>query len=437
VGLLPKSRSLAPALTCPSPRPLTCLNPRFSVCLNFCLHPVAVQTRASPDHSRAHITCGSHRPANGRNHKLRMAPKHTTAAAPPPPSTPDPSSSPELDSPSKATQYNKQTGRPIRKSAGKVKKPAGYVDSGMLEEELDYEPLTSDLSEADEEEDMDEHSRPDKTRKRKRSPSPPSPRLEPIIYDQELDDLTDNETSGVFHHNTLKKPPVTLQFNVPLGFHGPLFVKLDSALLRDNDEGARHDMHQSQRKTSRTSSSPLPQTSEVVRHKGFTDLPPELRNSIYRHAFVRKAQFSIPQHSSDAGLCQSAQFLRTCKLVHDEGCSILYGENEFYFSRHHDTRAPFWEPKLKEIGYQDALQFLKMIGPENIQYLRDIRLDFEDAMPKLTPDLSSETRRYLVDDYLMNCLRILRDAKLRKISLMFWTGIKEQMTRKKMLYEKK
>jgi hypothetical protein len=410
-----------------------------------------------------------------------MAPKHITAAPHPPstPSTPDPSSSLQLDSPSKVTQYNKQTGRPIRKSAGKVKKVAGYVDSGILEEELDYEPLTSDLSEEEEEEDMDERGRPDKTRKRKRSPSPPSPHLEPIIYDQELDELTDDETSGAFHHNTPKKPPVTLQFNVPLGFHGPLFVKLDSALLKDNEEGTRHDMHRPRTEKPRTSSSPPSQTAVAVRHKGFTDLPPELRNSIYRHAFVRKAQLSIPQHSSSPGLCQSAQFLRTCKLVHDEGCSILYGENEFYFARHHDTRAPFWEPKLKEIGYQDALQFLKMIGPENIQYLRDIRLDFEDAMPKLTPDLSSETRRYLVDDYLMNCLRILRDAKLRKISLMFsgrrqlfksdvkflgyleqikgdevvklgdtwahqtkignwiWTGIKEQMTRKKKLYEKK
>jgi hypothetical protein len=157
----------------------------------------------------------------------------------------------------------------------------------------------------------------------------------------------------------------------------------------------------------------------------------------------------------------------------------LYGDNEFRFERHHDTRALFWEPNHKEIGYQDVLQFLKMIGPENIQYLRDIQFEFDDALPKNAPDLTVESRRYIADDYLLNCLRILRDAKLRKVSLLFygrrqllksdvkflgyleqikadeivklstlwpgqskighwiWTGIKEQMTRKKKLYEKK
>jgi hypothetical protein len=97
----------------------------------------------------------------------------------PPPSTPTRDSSPELGSPSKITQYNKSTGRPIRKSAGRVKKVAGYVDSGMLEEE-EFEPLTSDSS-GDEEDDMTPRGRANKKQKRKRSPSPPSPRLEPMI----------------------------------------------------------------------------------------------------------------------------------------------------------------------------------------------------------------------------------------------------------------
>jgi hypothetical protein len=407
-----------------------------------------------------------------------MAPKPKTPNLPPP-STPERNSSPELGSPSKITQYNKLTGRPIRKSAGKVKKAAGYVDSGILEEEAGYEPLTSEDNSEDEEE-MEKRSRADKTkRKRKRSPSPPSPHLEPMIYTPELDELTDDETSGALHHDTPKKPHITLQFNVPLGFHGPLFVKLDSALLKDNEEDARYDMHRVQTKTLRTTASPSQEIALALPSKSFTDLPPELRNSVYRHLFVRNGLLRIAQRPSSPGLCQSAQFLRTCKLVHDEGCSILYGENEFHFDRHHETRAPFWEPKLKEIGYQDVLHFLKMIGPENIQYLRDIRFDFEDALPKYTPDLTVETRRYIVDDYLMNCLRILRDAKLRRVSIAFygrrqlfksdfkfisyleqikgdeitklpdpwhsqakignwvWADIKEQMMRKKKLYEKR
>jgi hypothetical protein len=395
-----------------------------------------------------------------------------------PPSTPKHDSSPELGSPSKIPQYNKKTGRPIRKSAGKVKRVAGYVDSSLLEDEEGYE---SSASEESEDEDMIKRGRAEKTRqKRKRSPSPPSPHLDPVIYSQELGELTDDETGGAFHRSTPKKPPITLQFNVPLGFHGPLFVKLDSALLKDNEDGGRHDMRKVPSKKARTENLSVPAAAVLTaRFPSFTDLPPELRNAIYRHALVRDGALDIPQRHLRPGLCLSGQFLRTCKLVHDEGCSILYGENEFFFQRHHNTRAPFWEPKLKEIGYQDVLQFLKMIGPENIQYLRDIQIDFDDALPKHAPDSTIETRRYVVDDYLMHCLRILRDAKLRKVRMTFigrrqllksdvkflgyleqikadeviklpmswhmqekagawiWAGIKEQMTRKKKLYEKK
>lgn len=131
------------------------------------------------------------------------------------PTTPDRDSSPELGSPSKITQYNRDTGRPIRKSAGKVMKAAGYVDSSVLG--ADYDPSSSEETD---DEDMSRRARADKKRKRRRSPSPPSPQLDPIIYDQELDILTDDETGGAFHRNTPKKPPVALQFNVPLGFHG-------------------------------------------------------------------------------------------------------------------------------------------------------------------------------------------------------------------------
>lgn len=211
---------------------------------------------------------------------LNMPPK-TSSQIPalPPPSTPERGSSPELGSPSKITQYNKSTGRPIRKSAGRVKKVAGYVDSALLDEE-EFDPLTSDSSTDDGEDDMTSRSRADKSKqkqKRKRSPSPPSPRLEPMIYNQELDELTDDETSDSGHRNTPKKSPVTLQFNVPLGFHGPLFVKLDRALLTVNEEGVRHEMHQAQTKKPRMSNPSPAQPDEAAvtaRPKGFADFPP-------------------------------------------------------------------------------------------------------------------------------------------------------------------
>ena len=357
-----------------------------------------------------------------------MAPKLKTPSLPPLTIPKSRDSSPELGSPSKITQYNQKTGRPVRKSAGKIQKVAGYVDF----EDADFDALTeselSELSDEEEEDDMDPRSRSDKKKKgalkRKRSPSPPSPRLEPVVYRQELDDLTDNEDAGAFHRSAPKKPPMTLQFNVPLGFHGPLFVKLDSTILQTNEQGKLHEMQPGKSNKSRVTG-PQPAGKSAVHSVGFTDLPPELRNTIYRYIFARKdnaSKLRIPMTVNDPkeSLTKSGQFLRTCKLVHNEGCSILYGENTFSFHRHYDTRGPYWEPVPKEIGYQDALHFLRMIGPENIQYLRDVKFVFDDARPKDTPYVrSNEERRYLNDDYLANCLRILRNAKLRKVTMYF------------------
>jgi hypothetical protein len=341
------------------------------------------------------------------------------SSSPPPLISTRQESSPELGSPSKITQYNKKTGRPMRRSAGKMKRTVGYIDSSILEEQ-DLIPYTSDGSEEDDTEDIPQ-SRANKTkRKRKRSPSPPSPRLDPIIYNPQLDELTDGEAGGAFHRRTPKNPPITLRFDVPLGYHGPLLVKLDPAIIKLDDKGTACSMSQSKKNRSDTSKSQAAATQN--RQKGFTDLPPELRNKVYRYVFVRDKTFQIPACKpwGSGDLCQSGQFLSTCKLVHDEGCSILYSENTFAFERHESTRGTFYEHNPKEIGYQDALQFLKMIGPENVQYLRDLKIVFNDARPSDTPHAkTNEDRRYMTDDVLINVLRILRHAKLRKLSLAF------------------
>ncbi|KAJ4991474.1 hypothetical protein SVAN01_03121 [Stagonosporopsis vannaccii] len=340
----------------------------------------------------------------------------TSSRKPGPPTLIFPShqGSPELGSPSKITQYNKRTGRPVRRSAGRMKPVAGYVDSRVLEEE-DFTPFTSE----DESEDDDTGRRKRlRTRRHKRSPSPASPRLGPIIHKPMLDELTDNETGGAFYRRTPKKPSVTLRFDVPLGYHGPLLVKLDPAILRLEDTDIAHSMHQSRK--SRTKDT---QAVEAFRHRrGFTDLPPELRNKVYRYAFVRDKPFQIPACKpwGSGDICQSGQFLSTCKLVHNEGCSVLYGENTFALDRHESTRGAFYEHEPKEIGYSDVLQFLRMIGPENIQYLRDLKIVFNDARPSDTHHtLTNEDRRYMTDNVLINVLRILRHAKLRKLSLAF------------------
>ncbi|KAF2201673.1 hypothetical protein GQ43DRAFT_28567 [Delitschia confertaspora ATCC 74209] len=293
---------------------------------------------------------------------------------------------------------NKGTGRPVRANAGKKKVVIGFVDSGVIEES-DH---SVDTCSEDDEGNPRQHKK-----KRKRSPSPSPPPLDPIIYDEKAEAVSEDETTDFLRRRSPVQP-VTFTFNIPLGFHGPLVVKLDPILLSGSGkvEGA-HLLLQGCGEAQGTA----PQGNR----KGFTDLPPEIRNKIYRSLFVLDGDVRLlfPQN-----LCASSAFLRTCKLVHNEGCSILYGENKFHFQRNRAARAPFWEPTPKEIGYKDVRQFLNMIGPANLTYLRDIRFDLEDALLATTHYLTNqEERRYINDAHLIECLRILRLSRLQKFAI--------------------
>lgn len=320
----------------------------------------------------------------------------------PPDSDRDRDSSPELGSAVFKTQYSQKTGRPIRRSAGKVTLGEGYVDSRVIEDEYE-EPIEIPS------EDEDGQIKPSQAkRKRKRSPSPDPPPLDDVIRNDEPDERSEDEDP---FQKKSKLPPITLQFNVPLGFHGPLVVKLDRNLLAPDKA---YDMRpgRAMKKIIRAGSAVGSQKKSI----GFVNLPAELRNKVYRHLFVTETNVKFPDADN---MSRSSQFLRTCKLVHDEGCSILYGENKFRFDRNHKTRGPFWEPVPKEIGYKDVRQFLKMIGPENLVYLRDVTLFLADALPSSTPELTHESRRYLHDEHLLDVLRTLRQAKLRKFNVLF------------------
>ncbi|KAF2007703.1 hypothetical protein P154DRAFT_996 [Amniculicola lignicola CBS 123094] len=329
------------------------------------------------------------------------------------PHPPGPYNSPELGSTTPSTQYNQKTGRPIRKTAGHKKSLAGFVDSSVLE---DDEPV--DIPSEDDE---GIQVKPRRVAKRKRSPSPPPPPLDPIIYNHSTDDDSDADT-GRFHYTPSPQSPIVLQFNIPLGFHGPLTVKLDKSLLEKlyGMDEPTHDLQplgQCISKRLKQSHSMAPEKRSEPDKIGFLDLPAELRNKVYRYCLVSNQPFHFDHPSN---FCRSSALLRTCKVIHSEACSVLYGENKFVFDRNRSTRAPFWQHTPKEIGYQDVRTFLEMIGPENNQYLRDIRFIFEDANPGSTPYLRSvEDRRYINDGHLIHCLRILKDAKLRSLELKF------------------
>ena len=318
-------------------------------------------------------------------------------------------SSPELGSPSRVPQYDKRTGRPIRRGAGKKQGAEEFVDSGLIEDEEAVDSLSED--------DEGNPKVPKRVKKRKRTPSPPPPPLPTMYYDEESDLPSDDDSIDLVQQPVT---PIVLQFNVPIGFHGPLVVKLDRELLEAAGGKPALNLEPSNKAISRikaVSAGSSESTPELSGRAGFTDLPAELRNKVYRMVFCAKTDFNF--HRPD-NFCMSSQFIRTCRMVHSEGCSILYGENRFIFERNRNTRAPFWDPVPKEIGYKDVRQFLKMIGPENLLYLRDIKIAFEDANPGSTPYLTHEERRYLNDEQLYDVLRTLRATRLRKLTLSFF-----------------
>ncbi|CAI6334595.1 unnamed protein product [Periconia digitata] len=315
-------------------------------------------------------------------------------------------SSVELGSPTETTQLT-PSGRPTRKGAGKAARRDGFVDSGEIDS--DGDPIETPSEDED-----GIVVKP--ARKRKRTPSPTPPPLDPIIRDEEPEDLSSDEASQL--HTTAdiaKKHAVNLQFNIPVGFHGPLVVKLNRDMLTDTHLGGNIlDVQPSATQKKLV----VPPKAKAARPGGktFSDLPPEIRNKIYRQLFVTGEPINIRKASD---LCRSGQFLSTCKLVHNEGCSILYGENTIVFERNKYRRGPFWEPDPKEIGYTDVRRFLNMIGPENLEYLRDVKLSLEDASPSGTRGVDSEQRRYSNDDHLADILRTLRGTKLRELTLAF------------------
>lgn len=151
--------------------------------------------------------------------------------------------------------------------------------------------------------------------------------------------------------------------------------------------------------------------------KGFTDLPYELRIGIYREIFVRKRPLLF---NSKEGFSRSAQFLRTCKLVYEEGREILYGENSFHFSRSSQTRGTYFESDWKEIGFKDVRRFFEDIGPANISLLKYASFLLSDAPPSVTPYLEEEQRRCVNDPVLHRVFKLLgSQATLHKFAVAF------------------
>ncbi|RDI81297.1 hypothetical protein Vi05172_g8598 [Venturia inaequalis] len=316
-------------------------------------------------------------------------------------------------------KYNR-SGRPIRNCAGKKKSPGpDFVDLQALDDELsefgDDLLLDDELREL-EDEDEDEDEPPKKKRKiRVRSPSPTPPPLSPLPQQDppsrpdSPEPLQPDTRPQLYLHDL---EPINLTFNIAPGFSGPLKVQLDlsSVPLRSKSQKSLGTVGQPRKVESRQADN-----SKM----GFLKLPPELRNKVYNLVFKDKSKFDF---LSPTNIQHSSAFLRSCKQIYEEGRTVLYGENIFYFARNKEMRRPFWAAERKEIGYKDLRLFLKTIGPSNVSYMRHLWLCFDDATPSSTPHLKrSEERRYVHDGHLIECLKALAtQAQLKKVTLTFW-----------------
>lgn len=357
--------------------------------------------------------------------------------------------------------YNNKTGRPIRNGARKTESP--FVDSAVAISDANI-----DLDESDEHDvtSDDEGIAVVKTRKRKRSPSPPL--SEASMSDAEAD-LRSDDDSGIAMRSPPARTmpsatPLQLTLNVPAGPERQVVLNLDlgSMLLQQSLGGAQQmlssPMPQSKRvkgearngksrnardRTSRTLQPALtearsqPKSSTTKREgagveqtvtsntsaasrAGFLDLPAELRNEVYRLAFVSPSRFDFGSPTART-FERSSAFLRTCKQVHNEGRTILYAENEFFFQRQSRRHGSIWAADWGELGFKPTRKFLKMIGPINTSLIRHVTFLLEDAAPSLNPKLhNAEERRFVHDENLHSVLRHLSThGKLEKFHINF------------------
>jgi hypothetical protein len=328
---------------------------------------------------------------------------------------PQPAATPKLDQPQPAVSYNSKTGRPIRHSAGKTASP--FVDSAVAISEDD-----SELS--DPEQDVttdDEGIVVVKSRKRKRSPSPPM--SEVSMSDSEGEAmLSDYGNAAALRNRPTQSiepmapmAPIQLTLNVPAGAERQIVLNIDlnSYLNQRSTIEPNAALSQSSPKRTKTtghsskasSTSPSSRTPSRPTRAGFLDLPAELRNEVYRLAFVAPARFDFG--APNKHFQRSSAFLRTCRQVYDEG-RILYSENEFFFQRQSRRCGSIWAADWGELGFKPVRKFLKMIGSSNTSFIRHVTMLFEDAQPSLNPQMhNAEERRFVHDENLHSVLRHL------------------------------
>ena len=148
----------------------------------------------------------------------------------------------------------------------------------------------------------------------------------------------------------------------------------------------------------------------------FFRLPSELRNRVYSHLFESKHEQNLI--TPDATRCRQRNginshladmvgnlaFLRTSQQAHEEGTSILYGNNIFYFTdqaygfEEHEIAG--FDTKLKSCDFVYLYSFITRIGVRNRSRLRHIRFSFSSLTYILYPHESKWGGGHLIGEAL-------------------------------------
>lgn len=258
-------------------------------------------------------------------------------------------------------------------------------------------------------------------------PSAPGP-LSSMESTPEQEESTPDHSKPIFNMASQQDgQSIHITFNYPSGHRGPFEVKMDFAsLLGLAIPGASSSMrsvrppYQQYASATDASTQQLTNGGQVIiqaQGKGFHSLAPELRNRVYRLLFVKKQPVQL---HAGRNFSRSSQFLCFQRQVHQEGASVLYGENMFVFDRSPHRIGRWFDDYIPETGYGHVEECLRVIGHHNISLLKDVTFIFTDAAKFTTPELDPEDRRFVNDAQLQRCLKRLgKYGKLDTITLNF------------------
>lgn len=257
-----------------------------------------------------------------------------------------------------------------------------------------------------------------KTKKSSPGPAPSAPEISDVESESDQDDSMWSTSTFVGRSSVSSAAPSNvLSIKLDTGATSPTVLNLDLSKIMHKGL-AEIDLRSPSTLASPIAATSLISDNAASDEANFLSLPRELRDKIYK--LVLAAPSAIVFHRRE-NFKRSAQMLRTCKTVAEEGARVLYGMNAFHFERTAERRGTYYDLEWKEVGFKDVRRFLRDIGPTNISYMRYISFTLDEAAAYLTPYVASYLERLFVNDaVLQEIFRMIgKNTVLNKLAIEF------------------